>query len=106
MGRTMADLSVLLATVDTLPQPYEVLGLVEASFAANRGVVPTASLWDRLRAEAYELGADGVIGIRLSQVVLPSASKQRWFGNVEHWSNVVVAVATGTAVRLLADSSA
>jgi hypothetical protein len=57
-----------MATIDSLPQPYEVLGLVYAAQAATAGIVPTSQILDRLADEAAAMGADAVIGIRLSQL--------------------------------------
>ena len=96
---------VLLATVDTLPWPYEVLGLVDAAMSAVSGIVPTARLMAGLHEQALAWGADAVIGIRLSQLTLPGASRlfrAGWFGRIEHRENLVVAMAIGTAVRQLA----
>ncbi len=96
---------VLLATVDTLPWPYEILGLVEVAMSADIGIVPTARLMARLQDHALAWGADAVIGIRLSQFTLPGASRvfrAGWFGRIEHRENLVVAIAIGTAVRQLA----
>ncbi len=93
---------VLLATVDTLPWPYEVLGLVDAAMSAVSGIVPTAHLIAWLQDRALAWGADAVIGIRLCQLTLPGASRvfrAGWFGRVEHRENLVVAI--GTAVRQL-----
>lgn len=45
-----------------------------------------------------------MIGIRLSQLTLPGASRlfrAGWFGRIEHRENLVVAIAIGTAVRQL-----
>jgi hypothetical protein len=95
---------VLLATVDTLPWPYEILGLVEASMSADAGIVPTARLMAALQNKALVWGADAVIGIRLSQLTLPGSSRlfrAGWFGRIEHRENLVVATAIGTAVRQL-----
>jgi hypothetical protein len=93
---------VLMATVDSLPHPYQVLGLVDAAMATPSGIVPTASLMARLADKAVDMGADAVIGIRLSQLTLPMASRAKLIGRVtEHIQNTVVAVALGTAVRLL-----
>lgn len=93
---------VLMATVDSLPGPYHVLGLVDAAMAAPSGIVSTASLMARLADEAVAMGADAVIGIRLSQLTLPTASRAKLIGRVtEHMKNTVVAVALGTAVRQL-----
>jgi hypothetical protein len=99
---TLDQSAVLLATVDTLPWPYEVLGLVEAAMSAAAGIVPTARLMARLQDHALDWAADAVIGIRLNQLVLPGASRLLrvgWFGRIEHRENLVVAIATGTAVR-------
>ncbi len=74
---------VLLATVDTLPWPYEILGLVETAMSAATGIVPTARLMARLQDHALAWGADAVIGIRLSQFTMPGASRvfrAGWFG--------------------------
>ena len=95
---------VLLATVDTLPWPYEILGLVETAMSAGSGIVPTARLMARLQDHALAWGADAVIGIGLSQLTLPGASRvfrAGWFGRIEHRENLVVAMAIGTAVRQL-----
>jgi hypothetical protein len=95
---------VILATVDTLPWPYEILGLVETAMSAGTGIVPTARLMARLQDHALTWGADAVIGIRLSQFTLPCASRvfrAKWFGRIEHRENLVVAIAIGRAVRQL-----
>jgi uncharacterized protein YbjQ (UPF0145 family) len=91
-----------MATVDSLPQPFKILGLVQATMAATSGVVPRARLLDLLETEAATMGADGVIGIRMSRLSLPGASRARLIGRViDHYENTVVAVALGSAVRLL-----
>ena len=95
---------ILLATVDTLPWPYEVLGLVESSMSAAAGIVPTARLMSQLQDQARAWGADAVIGIRLSQLTLAGTSRlfrAGWFGRIEHRETLVVAIAIGTAVRQL-----
>ena len=95
---------ILLATVDTLPWPYEILGLVDAAMSAASGIVPTARLTARLQDQANAWGADAVIRIRVSQLTLPGASRlfrAGWFGRIEHRENLVVAIAIGTAVRQL-----
>lgn len=95
----MSSAAVLMATVDTLPEPYQVLGLVDAAMAASTGIVPVANLMMTLADKAAAVGADAVIGIRLSQLTLPTASRTRVTGRVtEHVQNTVVAVALGTAV--------
>jgi hypothetical protein len=95
-----ARAAILMATIESLPQPYEVLGLVYAAQAATAGIVPTGQILDRLADEAVAMGADAVIGIRLSQLTLPVASRSRLLSRaVEHYQNTVVAVALGTAVR-------
>lgn len=99
--RRVDPAGVLMATVDTLPQPYEVLGLVEASAWTESGVVETSGLMDLLAQEAVDMGADGVIGIRLSYMTLPGASKERFVGRITDHGHVVVGVAIGTAVRRL-----
>jgi uncharacterized protein YbjQ (UPF0145 family) len=77
-----------------------VLGLVEATMAVSNGTVPTARLLDLLENEAVAMGADGVIGIRLSQFTLPGASRARLIGRViDHFGNTAVATALGTAIR-------
>src|SRR5262245_61907920 len=92
--------AVLMATVDSLPEPCEILGLIDASMAASPGIVPTAHLMGSLAVKAAALGADAVIGIRLSQLTLPGASRARVFGRVvDHSGSTVVATALGTAVR-------
>jgi hypothetical protein len=96
-----------MATVDSLPQPYQILGMVEATMAVQSGVVPTAGLLDLLEREAVAMGADGVIGIRLNHVTLPGASRARLLGRVvDHYGNAVVGFAIGTAVRVLSDPGA
>src|SRR3981081_3493832 len=95
---------VFMATVDSLPQPYQILGLVEATMAVQSGVVPTAGLLDLLEREAVAMGADGVIGIRLNHVTLPGASRARLFGRVvDHPGKAVVGFAIGTAVSMQSD---
>lgn len=89
-----------MATVDSLAEPYQILGLVDASMGAPTGIVPTARLMDLLADQAAAIGADAVIGIRLSQFTLPVASRVRLIGRVtDHVANTVVATAIGTAVR-------
>jgi len=91
---------VLLATVDTLPWPYEILGLLETAMSAGTGIVPTARLIARVPDHELAWGADAVIGTRLSQFTMPGASqvfRARLFGR----ENLVVAIAIGTAVRQL-----
>ena len=89
-----------MATVDSLPDSYQILGLVDAAMAASTGIVPTTRLMDLLEEQAAAIGADGVIGIRLSQLTIPGASRVGTFGRViEHRANTVVAIAIGTAVR-------
>jgi hypothetical protein len=92
---------VLMATVDSLTEPYQILGLVDASMAAPTGIVPTARLMDLLADQAAEIGADAVIGIRLSQFTPPVASRFRLIGRrvTDHLANTVVATAIGTAIR-------
>ncbi len=93
---------VLMATVDFVPEPYRILGLVEATVTVPSDVAPTGPLLDLLEDEAVDLGADGVIGIRMSQLTLPGASRARFVGRVtDHFENIVVATALGTAVRRL-----
>jgi hypothetical protein len=95
---------ILLATVGTLPWPYEILGLVDAALSAASGIVPTARLMARPQDQALAWGADAVIGIGLSQLTLPGASRlfrAGWFGRIEHLENLVAAIAIGTAVRQL-----
>ncbi len=93
---------ILMATVDFLPEPYRILGLVEATVTVPSDVAPTGPLLDLLEDEAGDLGADGVIGIRLTQITLPGASRARFVGRVtDHFENIVVATALGTAVRRL-----
>ena len=56
---------------------------------------------DMLVNEAMAMRADGVIGIRLTQVALPVASQTAPLGRVtDHHVNSVVTTALGTAVRL------
>jgi hypothetical protein len=91
-----------MATIESLAQPYEVLGLVYAAQAATAGIVPTGQILARLAHDAVAMGADAVIGIRLSQLTLPVGSRSRLLSRaVEHYQNTVVAVALGTAVRRL-----
>jgi hypothetical protein len=98
--------AILMATADTLPQPYEVLGLVYVTMAVTAGIVPTGGLMDKLAGEAIALGADAVIGVRLSQLALPVASRARLLSRAtEHHQNTAVAVALGTAVRQLATAT-
>jgi hypothetical protein len=93
--------AILMATVDTLPEPYQVLGLVDAVLTGPPSMVPTSRLMDMLAAEAVAMRADGVIGIRLTQVALPIASQTAPLGRVtEHHVNSVVTTALGTAIRL------
>jgi uncharacterized protein YbjQ (UPF0145 family) len=94
-----------MATVDMLPQPFEVLGLVHASTAMLADYFPTNHLLDVLENEAASMGADGVIGIRVSEVTIPGASRGRLLGRVtDHYGGMVMATALGTAVRLLSSA--
>jgi len=98
--------AVFVATVDTLPQRYEVLGLVHASEQIAAGYFPTNLLLAALAKEAASLGADGVIGIRITEVAIPGMSRERILGRVtDHYGGVVMATALGTAVRLLSSAS-
>ncbi len=93
---------IVMATIDSLAQPYEILGLVHTAMMATSGIVPTARLMNSLANQAMAMGADAVIGIRLSQLMLPVASRARLFSRaVDHFQNTVVAVALGTAVHQL-----
>ncbi len=95
--------AILMATVDSLREPYQVLGLIEATTAAPAGIAPTAQLLDLLENGAVAVGADGVIGIRLSHHAVPGRSRARLIGRVvDHYGGTVLAVALGTAVRLAA----
>jgi hypothetical protein len=90
---------LLMATVDTLPEPYDVVGVVHASTAVAVGTFPVDHLLDALEAQAASLGADGVIGIRISEIVLPGISRTRMTGQItDHSGGMVVATALGTAV--------
>src|SRR5215472_12401558 len=94
---------VFMVTVDTLPQRYEILGLVHASERIAAGLFPTNLLLDALAREAAAMGADAVIGIRISQVAIPGMSRERLLGQVtDHYGGVITATALGTAVQLLA----
>jgi hypothetical protein len=93
---------VFLATVDTLPQPYELLGLVHASEQMPAGQFATNRLLDALEDRAAAMGADGVIGIQVSQAAIPGMSRERLLGRVtDHFGGVVMATAMGTAIRML-----
>jgi hypothetical protein len=48
---------VMMATVDTLPEAYEVVGMVEATLTARNGVPPTQQLLDGLAYHAAAMGA-------------------------------------------------
>src|SRR5258708_7386137 len=61
---------VFMATTDTLPPDYEVLGLVHASQQMAGDYFPTNSVLDSLSEQAASMGADGVIGITMSQVFI------------------------------------
>ena len=103
-GPDQEESTILLATVDTLPEPYQVLGLVEASVTGPADASPTSRLLDLLEEEAIRMGADGVIGIRLSLVTVPGASQGRLVGRVvDHFGTVAGAV-LGTAIRRLSAS--
>lgn len=92
---------MLMVTIDTLPQPFQILGLVHSSSAASADVFPTQHLLDMLEDQAASMGADGVIGIRLSQVMVPGTSRARVLGRItDHYGSMVMATAIGTAVRL------
>src|SRR5689334_895478 len=83
---------VFLATVDTLPQPYELLGLVHASEQMPAGQFSTNRLLDALEDRAAAMAADGVIGIQVSQVAIPGMSRERLLGQVtDHFGSVVMA---------------
>jgi hypothetical protein len=91
---------LLMATVYTLPQPFEVLGLVHGSTVVSAGDFATNALLDMLEGEAATLGADAVIGIRITGAATPRASQTRLIGQVtDHYDNVVVYTVLGTAVR-------
>ena len=93
--------AILMATVDTLPEPYHVMGMVDAFLTGPPGTIPMSRLMDMLANEAVTMGADGVIGIRLTQVALPVASQTAPLGRVtDHYANRVVTTALGTAIRL------
>jgi hypothetical protein len=93
--------AILMATVDTMPEQYQVLGMVDAILIGLPGTIPTSRLMDMLTNEAVAMGADGVIGIRLTQVALPVASQTAPLGRVtDHYVNSVVTTALGTAIRL------
>jgi hypothetical protein len=96
---------VFLATVDMLPQPYELLGLVHASEQMPAGQFATNRLLDALEDRAAAMGADGVIGIQVSQVAIPGMSRERLLGQVtDHFGGIVMATVMGTAVRMLPHS--
>ncbi len=66
---------ILLATVDALPWPYEILGLVEATMSAAAGIVPTAHLMARLQEQARATRRSGVSSTRrpeLAPVRMPT----------------------------------
>jgi uncharacterized protein YbjQ (UPF0145 family) len=93
---------LFLATIGTLPPNYEVLGLVHASERVAAEQFPTNLLLDALEREAASLGADGVIGVQISQVFIPGLSRERVLGRVtDHYGGVLTATALGTAVRRL-----
>jgi hypothetical protein len=97
---------VFLATVDSLPQPYEIVGMVHASERVAAGYSPMGILLDVLADQAAGMGADGVIGIRMSEVSVPGMSRERFLGRVtDHYGGVITATALGTAVRLLGTAS-
>lgn len=90
---------LLMATVDTLPHHFDVLALVHASEVVASGDFAVTRLLDRLESEATKLGADGVIGIRMSEVAVPRTSRTRLVGQVtDHYDSDIVATALGTAV--------
>lgn len=85
---------MLLTTTDTLPQPYEPMGLVSASFLSRVGTglflkAPTnideqlARMYEVLSKRAEKMGADAVVGIHLAhlfgdiQVLMGTAVKFR-----------------------------
>jgi hypothetical protein len=91
-----------MATIDTLPANYEVLGLVHASQQMAGDYFPTNSVLDSLSEQAASMGADGVIGITMSQVFIPGMSRERVLGRVtDHFGGLVRVTALGTAVRRL-----
>ena len=82
---------MFMATVDTLPQhQYEIVGLVHASEPIAAGSAPMAVLLDALADQATAMGADAVIGIRMSEVSMPGMSRERLRGaspiTTEAWS--------------------
>ena len=98
-----AQPAVLMTTVDTLPQRYEILGLVQASQQVAIDQFPTDMVLDALGNEALSMGADAVIGIQMSQTFIPGMSRERVLGQVtDHYGGVVRVTALGTAVRRLA----
>ena len=56
-GALCPSYEVLLATADTLPQPYEVIGVLDAAMWAESGIVPTTDLMDLLaqKAAAFDM---------------------------------------------------
>jgi hypothetical protein len=93
---------MLMVTIDTLPRPFQILGLVHASTRVPADVLHMTHLLDMLEDQAASMGADGVIGIRLSQATVPGSSRDRVLGRVtDHYGSMVMATALGTAVRLL-----
>src|SRR2546429_9882970 len=95
--RSLEPSDILMVTVDTLPDPYEILGLVEVSAWTDSGAVETAGLLDLLAREAVDMDADAVIGIRLSHMMLPGVSQERFVGRATDHAYMVVGVAIGTA---------
>lgn len=66
-------MKLLMATVDTLPRPYEVLTLLHVNVNAqlkmtlrNVNQVATDEALKQLNEQALAIGADGVIGIRFT----------------------------------------
>ena len=66
---------MLMTTTDTIPQPYTVLGLVNAEvgeglFTSEHSTGKRlAAAEHQLEEQAHELGGDAVIGVRVSALV-------------------------------------
>ena len=73
----LARPAVVMATVNTLQDRYEIVGLVHASEQVTTGYFPTDLLRDALAHQAVSMGADAVIGIAMSQTFIPGMSRER-----------------------------
>ena len=86
----MEERPVLVVTVDTLPWPYQPIGCVTAEL--QTGLLSLPSLDEavgRLREEAARVGADGVIGIRISYGEAEGILRIAAIGTAVRWQGLV-----------------